>query len=67
MPLQTGADAAQDVDDPADALAQLQELAAEQRKRAPFMTVEQAFAATYTDPANARLAAAERRQNRPAA
>ena len=63
-PVFVGGAAAQDVNDPRDAYAQLQALAAEQRKRAPFMTAEQAFAAIYSDPANAELANAERRQSR---
>jgi hypothetical protein len=39
--------------DPDEALKQLHELAAEQRKRAPWMTTAQAFAAIYGDPNNA--------------
>jgi hypothetical protein len=39
--------------DPDEALKQLHELAAEQRKRAPWMTIEQAFSTIYGDPNNA--------------
>jgi hypothetical protein len=46
-----------------DALAQLNDLVEEQRKRAPFMSTAQLFAQVYK--ANPELAAAERRQNRP--
>jgi hypothetical protein len=67
MPVYVGGDAALAVDDPADALAQLQELAAEQHRRQPETSLDKAFAKVYTDPANARLAQAERRQNRPRA
>jgi hypothetical protein len=52
--------------DPDEALKQLHELAAEQRKRAPWMTTQQAFAAIYNDAANAEAVArykeARRRQ-----
>lgn len=41
-------------------LAELKSLAAEQRRRAPWMTIEQAFAAVYEDPANGDLVASER-------
>lgn len=43
-------------------LAELEKLAAEQRRRAPWMTVEQAFAAAYTDPQNAEIATRERKE-----
>jgi len=66
-PVQVGGAAAQDVDDPTDALAHLQKLADEQRRRAPEFTKEQAFAKVYSDPNNAPLVAKERRQNRPRA
>jgi hypothetical protein len=66
-PVQVGGAAAQAVDDPVDALAQLQKLAEEQRKRSPTLTIEQAFARVYSAPENASLAAAERSQNRPRA
>jgi hypothetical protein len=46
-----------------DALAQLNALVGEQRKRAPWMSVPQAFAEVYKN--NPALAAAERAQNRP--
>jgi hypothetical protein len=39
--------------DPDEALKQLHELAAEQRRRAPWMTTAQAFSAIYGDPHNA--------------
>ena len=64
-PTQVGGDAAQAVDDPEDALAQLEELADEQRRRSPQLSKAAAFAKVYSDPANAALAAKERRQNRP--
>ena len=67
MPVYVGGDAALAVDDPEDALAQLEELAEEQRRRAPEMSKSQAFAKVFSDPANRALAAAERRQNRPRA
>jgi hypothetical protein len=41
-------------------LAALEKLAAELRERNPFLTVEQAFAKVYADPANRELASAER-------
>jgi hypothetical protein len=43
--------------DPDEALKQLHELAAEQRRRAPWMTTAQAFAAIYGDEANAKAVA----------
>lgn len=67
-PFQVGGGAAVGVDDPEDALAQLEALVAEQRARSPEMaklSPAQAFAKVYTDPANAHLARAERKQNRP--
>jgi hypothetical protein len=66
-PMQVGGAAALAVDDPVDALAQLQKLAEEQRRRSPTLTIEQAFAHVYSAPENASLAAAERSQNRPRA
>jgi hypothetical protein len=50
-----------------DALAQLQQLAEEQRRRSPELTIAQAFARVYAAPENATLVAAERMQNRPSA
>jgi hypothetical protein len=41
-------------------LAALEKLAAELRQRNPFLTIEQAFAKVYSDPANRELATAER-------
>lgn len=67
MPLAVGGDGAENVDDPENALDELESLAEEQRRRSPEMSKAQAFAKVYTDPANVRLAIAERRQNRPAA
>jgi hypothetical protein len=68
MPIYVGGDAALAVDDPKDALAQLQAPAEEQRARSPEMAKlshDQVFAKVYA--ANPALAAAERRQNRPRA
>jgi hypothetical protein len=48
-----------------EAYTQLMELAEEQRARAPWKTVAQAFADVFQDPANAELAA--RAHRRPAA
>lgn len=45
-------------------LADLQELAAELQRTNPYLTVEQAFARVYSDPANAELAKRERRISR---
>ena len=59
-----GGAAARDVNDPRGAYGQLQALAAEQRKRAPFMTPEAAFAAIYAAPENRELAELERKQAR---
>lgn len=50
-----------------DALAQLQRLAEEQRRRSPTLTIEQAFAQVYGAQENAELVARERLQNRPRA
>ena len=59
-------DGKQDIDaDEPDAYAQLQALVAEQHSKFPYMTKEQLFAMVYSDPANRKLAEAERRQNRP--
>jgi hypothetical protein len=54
-----------DDDDDENALDELNELAAEERRRNPKLTKAQAFAKAYTDPANAKLAQRERAQNRP--
>ena len=51
--------------DQADALGELNKLAAVEKARNPKLTKAQAFAAVYTD--NPDLAAAERRQHRPTA
>lgn len=64
-PTQVGDRAALDISDPADALAQLQDLAAKQRQRSPELTIEQAFAMVYAAPENRGLAARERARNRP--
>lgn len=64
-PRQVGAFEATDVNNPKSAMEQLQALADEQRKKAPWMTPAQAFAAVYTATENAGLAAEERAANRP--
>jgi len=56
-----GDDKARDVNDPVDALAELNAIVEQQRKEFPFKTTAQLFAQAYKD--NPRLAAAERRQN----
>jgi hypothetical protein len=56
-----------DVGDPKNALAALEDLVEAQRAAHPELSKAQLFAKVYTDPANARLAQAERRQNRPRA
>lgn len=48
-----------------DPIAQLTAKAEELRKSDPKLTREEAFAKVYSDPANAELARAERRANRP--
>jgi hypothetical protein len=63
-PIKVGGDDV-DVNDPAKALAQLQRLADEQRRRSPDLTEAQAFSRVFSDPANAALAAKAHR--RPAA
>lgn len=50
-----------------DALAQLNKLAEEQRRRSPELTIEQAFARVYAAQENVDLVARERLQNRPRA
>jgi hypothetical protein len=55
------------LDDEADALAELERLTVEVRRRDPSLTKAQAFAKVYQDPDNARLAQRERMQNRPRA
>ena len=55
----------EDDDEEGDALDELNELAAEERRRNPGMSKAVAFSKIYTDPANAKLAQRERRQNRP--
>jgi hypothetical protein len=55
------------VDDELDALARVERLAVEERRRDPKLTKAQAFTKAYTDPANAALAQRERRANRPRA
>ena len=67
MPVSVGATEATDVNDPEDALAQLQALAERLRASMPQLSKAQAFSKVYTDPNNAALAAAERQQNRPTA
>jgi hypothetical protein len=58
-------DEAEGVED--DALEELKELARQLRVRCPQLTKAQAFTKIYTDPENAKLAARERRANRPRA
>ena len=55
-------DDATDSDDPEAALAQLRRLADEQRRRAPVLSKDQAFAKVFSDPANAALAAKAHRR-----
>jgi hypothetical protein len=59
------------LDEPAlkgdSAIALLNAKAAEYRKAHPELSEEQAFAKVYSDPANRKLAQAERRKNRPVA
>jgi hypothetical protein len=63
-PLVVGGDAAQDVDDPTEAIAQLKQLGA---RKWPTATEAQQFANAFTDPVNATLAAkAHRRPTAPA-
>jgi hypothetical protein len=45
-----------------DALEKLKELAADLRRRVPYLSVEQAFARVFSDPSNRELATAERAQ-----
>jgi hypothetical protein len=52
-------------EDDTDALAELEELGAEERRRNPKLSKAQAFTKAYTD--NPALAAKERRQHRPRA
>jgi hypothetical protein len=52
-PLYVGGEAARNVNDPSEALAQLQELG---RRRWPELTREQQFARAFSDPGNAELA-----------
>jgi hypothetical protein len=66
-PVQVGGAAATAVDDPTDALAQLQRLAEEQRRLSPTLTIEQAFARVYAATENVELVNRERLQNRPRA
>ena len=66
-PTYVGATEATDVNDPTDALEQLQALAERLRASMPALSKAQAFAKVYSDPANAALALRERSQNRPVA
>jgi hypothetical protein len=61
-----GADA-RAVNNPKSALAQLKALVDQQRATNPTLSEAGAFAAVYTDPKNADLAARERAENRPVA
>jgi hypothetical protein len=53
--------------DDADALEELERLAAAERRRNPNLSKAVAFTKVYTDPANVALAKRERAQNRPRA
>jgi hypothetical protein len=64
-PRMVGATDATEVNDPAAALQQLQDLADEQFRRGKFETPARAFLATFEDPANASLA--NRAHRRPVA
>jgi hypothetical protein len=55
------------VNDPEDALAQLEALVAQLRASAPWMSKAQAFSRVYQDPTNIELVKRERLQNRPRA
>ena len=57
-----GSSTAESSDDP---MVMLKAKAAELRKSNPALTESQAFAKVYSDPANKKLVAAERRMNRP--
>jgi hypothetical protein len=59
QPLMVGGEAAQDVNDPTEAIAQLQQIG---RDRWPTATEAQQFANAFTDPANAALAAKAHRR-----
>jgi hypothetical protein len=63
MPVFVGGREATASNNPKSALAQLNALVEEQRKRSPEMSAAQAFARVYRD--NPALAAQERRENRP--
>ena len=60
-----GADALDTNNDQSKALKQLQEMAAEQVKRSPTLTIDQAFARVFEDPANSELAAKAHRRPTP--
>ena len=67
-PTQVGGDDAFDTsvaDSSAKAMTKLQEMAEEQRKRSPTLTVAQCFARVFEDPANAQLAAKAHRRPTP--
>lgn len=66
-PTYVGATEATAVNDPEDALAQLEALAERLRQSMPVLSKHQAFSKIYCDPANAELVKRERQQNRPAA
>jgi hypothetical protein len=48
-----------------DALKQLEQLAAQERRRNPSLSKAQSFTKVYVDPANIALVKRERAQNRP--
>ena len=62
VPLVVGGTAAQNVDDPSEAIAQLKELGA---RKWPTATEAQQFANAFTDPVNAKLAAKAHRRPSP--
>jgi hypothetical protein len=61
-PLMVGGEAAQDVDDPTEAIAQLKKLG---RDKWPTASEAQQFANAFTDPANAALAQKAHRRPSP--
>ncbi len=65
VPTSTEVGATDVEDDSAEAYDKLVEMAEEQRRRAPTLTVAQAFARVFADPANAKLAAAAHRRPAP--
>jgi hypothetical protein len=66
-PRVTGGRAAQAVNDPKSALAELQKLVDQQRAQHPTLTEAGAWDKVYTDPRNSALVQRERHENRPVA